>query len=109
MDPILLGIPDYFDVIPKKSARDLSLVRQKLDADKYDSVDAFRADLELMTDNAIKFNGPESEVGILAKQVAVRLSDMLENAQMSWAKKRKDGDAMNGILQPKKRVKLSFQ
>ena len=57
MDPIALGNPMYFDIIPRKDARDLSTLKQKLDADKYDSVDAFEADLDLMIDNAIRFNG----------------------------------------------------
>ena len=63
MDPVALEIPTYHDVIPKKDARDLRTIKQKLDADKYDTVEAFEADLDLMISNAILFNGPSSEVG----------------------------------------------
>jgi hypothetical protein len=63
---VLLQIPTYFDVIPKKDARDLSTIKQKLDADKYDSVDALKADIDLMIHNAILFNGADSEVGQIA-------------------------------------------
>ncbi|KAJ3487118.1 hypothetical protein NLI96_g3752 [Meripilus lineatus] len=57
VDPIALGIPTYFDVIPRRDARDLRTIRQKLDADKYDTVEALEADLDLMIDNALHFNG----------------------------------------------------
>ncbi len=39
-----MGIPTYSDMIPRKDARDLRTIREKLDADKYDSVAAFEAD-----------------------------------------------------------------
>ena len=57
VDPILLGIPMYHEIIPKKEARDLRTIRSKLDTDKYDSIDAWEADMELMFSNAIKFIG----------------------------------------------------
>ena len=63
VDPVVLGIPDYHEVIPKKDARDLRTIRSKLDADKYESLDAWEADMDLMVSNAILFNGPSSEVG----------------------------------------------
>ncbi|EJU02667.1 hypothetical protein DACRYDRAFT_21692 [Dacryopinax primogenitus] len=69
VDPVALGIPTYFDVIPKKDARDLSTIKTKLDQDKYDSIEALDADIRLMVDNAIKFNGAESEVAAAARQV----------------------------------------
>ena len=50
----------YHDIIPKKEARDLRTIRSKLDTDKYDSIDAWEADMMLMFSNAIKFNGLES-------------------------------------------------
>ncbi|PWY99756.1 hypothetical protein BCV70DRAFT_162250 [Testicularia cyperi] len=56
VDPVALGIPTYFDVIPKKDARDLSLIESKLKADKYDSFAAFDEDVKLMTRNCHTFN-----------------------------------------------------
>lgn len=85
VDPVVLGIPQYHDIIPKKDARDLRTIRSKLETDKYETVEAWEADLELMANNAIKFNGIESEVGIVAVQMrervreeAVRLRTMLQ-------------------------------
>lgn len=98
VDPVALGIPTYFDVIPKKDARDLKTIRQKLDNDKYETVESFEADMELMFHNAIKFNGLDSEVG----GISVALRDRFRSLLMGWksgtTKKRKDGD--HGTPQP---------
>jgi transcription initiation factor TFIID subunit 2 len=92
VNPELLGIPTYFDVIPPKDARDLKTIRQKLDSDKYESMAMFEADIELMVRNAIKFNGAESDVGHLATVLRNRVSEMLANAKAGSEKKRKDGE-----------------
>ncbi|EJC98793.1 uncharacterized protein FOMMEDRAFT_161628 [Fomitiporia mediterranea MF3/22] len=86
VDPVALQIPDYHDVIPKRDARDLRTIRSKLETDKYDSIEAWEADMNLMVDNAIKFNGLESEVG----QTAVRMRDKIreESARVRTQKKR---------------------
>jgi len=105
VDPIALGIPTYHDVIPKKDARDLRTIRQKLDADKYDSVEAFEADIELMLQNAIKFNGEESEVGLMAFTFRDRFRVLLSAWKSGTSKKRKDAD--QGTPQPNaKKVKM---
>jgi transcription initiation factor TFIID subunit 2 len=102
VDPVALGIPMYHDIIPKKDARDLRTIRQKLDNDKYDSVDGLEADMELMIANAIKFNGLESEVGQIAVQLRTKIREGLNGINPS--RKRKDG---GGTPQPgAKKVKL---
>ena len=100
VDPVLLQIPTYFDVIPKKDARDLGTIKQKLDADKYDSADILKADIDLMIHNAIRFNGVDSEVGQIAVAVKKRFYELLNIAK---SKKRKEAEA-NG--QPAKKLKL---
>ena len=100
VDPVLLQIPTYFDVIPKKDARDLGTIKQKLDSDKYDSVDAMKADIDLMIHNAILFNGADSEVGQIAAAVKKRFYELLS---ISKSKKRKEAET-NG--QPAKKLKL---
>lgn len=67
VDPIALGIPNYNEVIPKENMRDLSLIQTSLEKDQYPSVDAFEADIKLMTYNAILYNGPDAPVSISAK------------------------------------------
>lgn len=100
VDPVLLQIPTYFDIIPKKDARDLGTIKQKLDADKYDSSDALKADIDLMIHNAILFNGIDSEVGQIAVVVKKRFYELLN---ISKSKKRKEAET-NG--QPAKKLKL---
>jgi len=104
VDPDALGIPTYHDVIPKKDARDLRTIRQKLDTDKYDSVDAFEADIDLMLKNAIKFNGTESEVGLISLAFEDRFGELLMAWKSGSVKKRKDGD--QGTPQPTKKMKM---
>lgn len=99
---MILGIPTYFDIIPKKDARDLKLIRQKLDTDKYESVDAFEADVDLMIQNAIIFNGAESEVGAIAQAFQNRVTELFDVKTSS--KKRKDSE--KGTPQPMKKAKL---
>lgn len=60
VDPVALKIPTYPDVI--KHPMDLGTVEAKLKTDKYASVQAFGDDLQLIVDNAEKFNGPQHVV-----------------------------------------------
>lgn len=106
VDPVALGIPTYFDVIPRKDARDLKTIMQKLTQDKYDSIDAFEADLDLMIHNAIVFNGAESEVGDWAVKLRSRYRELLAPIRGPGSTaKRKGGEA--GKPPPAKKVKLS--
>lgn len=115
MDPVLLQIPTYFDVIPKKDARDLRTIKTKLESDKYDSVDAWLADTELMIRNAIMFNGADSEVGQIAIRLegrvhddVARLRSQLVN-QQSGKKRVATGDLKGGpgvVQPPVKKLKL---
>lgn len=83
VDPIALGIPTYHEVIPKKDARDLRTIRENLDADKYESVDAWEAEMDLMVNNAIKFNSLESEVGQAAVKLQTRVRESLSTLRVS--------------------------
>ncbi|KAF7302980.1 Transcription initiation factor TFIID subunit 2 [Mycena kentingensis (nom. inval.)] len=102
VDPVLLGIPTYFDVI--KQPRDLKLIRTKLVGDKYESVDAFVADVQLMTDNAILFNGVGSEVAEWAVKCQTRFNELMQTWRDAQNKKRKEGEKANP--QPAKRIKM---
>ncbi|KAI0692979.1 hypothetical protein BC835DRAFT_1276761 [Cytidiella melzeri] len=104
VDPVLLGIPTYHDVIPKHKARDLRTIRTKLDSDKYDSIEALVVDLDLMVDNAILFNGADSEVGQLAMAVRDKYQDLLAPLKGSATGKRKGSE--KGTPQPSKKARL---
>ncbi|KAL0951837.1 hypothetical protein HGRIS_008498 [Hohenbuehelia grisea] len=104
VDPVVLGIPTYFDVIPPKNARDLRTIREKLDKDKYDTPEAFEADIELMFENAVTFNGAGSEVGQISLSMRAKFREMMDGWRSGTTKKRKDGD--KGTPQPAKKPKL---
>ncbi|KAI0304611.1 hypothetical protein BC826DRAFT_1088837 [Russula brevipes] len=85
VDPVALGIPQYHEIIPRKDARDLRTIRQKLDADKYDTPEAWEADIELMIRNAVHFNGEESEVG----QIAVAFGSRIRELRVQQGQKKR--------------------
>lgn len=64
VDPIELGIPDYFDII--KNPMDLSLVQKRLRDGYYKTFDSVKSDVNLVFENAIQYNGDESDVGTMA-------------------------------------------
>lgn len=67
VDPIALNIPHYFDVIPREDARDISMIKSKLDKGLYQTVDQVNQDVVLMFSNAHKFNGRDSPVSNITK------------------------------------------
>mmetsp|Transcript_490 Transcript_490/g.1240 ORF Transcript_490/g.1240 Transcript_490/m.1240 type:complete len:512 (+) Transcript_490:181-1716(+) len=69
VDPVKLGIPDYFDRI--KSPMDLGTVRSRVDAGTYSSVDEFVSDVRLTFNNAKTYNRPETDVYKMAQEVEV--------------------------------------
>jgi hypothetical protein len=64
VDPVVLGLPDYFDVV--KKPMHLTLVATKLINNGYIDTESFVRDTKLVFDNAILYNGEESEVGQIA-------------------------------------------
>lgn len=65
VDPVALGLPDYFDVI--KNPVHLDLVRKKLENAIYSDMEGCARDTRLVFENAILYNGESSEVGELAQ------------------------------------------
>jgi hypothetical protein len=60
VDPVALGIPNYFDII--KTPMDLGTVRKKLDLGEYEGAEDFAVDVRLVFSNATIFNPPNSLV-----------------------------------------------
>lgn len=78
VDPIELGIPEYFEVVENPS--DLTLVMDKLDDGVYKDVASFERDTKLVFENAILFNGEDSDVGGMAKELLGLFATDLKNA-----------------------------
>ena len=86
VDPKVLV--DYYNVIPKKDARDLSKMKAKVDSDKYESLDSVFADAAQLEKNAHVYNGPLDPVAILA----TRLKEEIAGTIAQLRKKRKHPD-----------------
>jgi Bromodomain/TAZ zinc finger len=65
VDPVVLGLPDYFDVV--KNPMHLALIEQNVENGVYRDMATFERDTKLVFENAILYNGEESEVGEMAK------------------------------------------
>uniref|UniRef100_A0A6S8EDF0 histone acetyltransferase n=1 Tax=Aureoumbra lagunensis TaxID=44058 RepID=A0A6S8EDF0_9STRA len=67
VDPIELNLPDYFEII--KNPMDLGSIKKRLEANGYKTISQFSADIKLTFDNAILYNGDESDVSKVAKEM----------------------------------------
>ncbi|KAL7549416.1 hypothetical protein ACHAWF_012686 [Thalassiosira exigua] len=78
VDPFELGIPEYFNIVDHPM--DLTLVANKLEDGVYKDVGAFERDTKLVFENAILFNGEDSDVGAMAKELLDIFDADLKNA-----------------------------
>jgi hypothetical protein len=70
VDPIELGLPDYFEVI--KKPMDLGTIQKKLDSGTYHAIKDFQSDVNLTFDNAMTYNEPSSVVYDMAKELKIK-------------------------------------
>jgi transcription initiation factor TFIID subunit 2 len=100
VDPIALNIPTYFDVVAREDARDLGLIRSNLESGKYESVELLQAETQLMVDNAVRFNGAESDVGRAALALMAKFNEIIGATQSKNLKRKDTDDGASGS--PKK-------
>ena len=67
VDPVKLGLPDYFDVI--KKPMDFGTIQKNIDGSSYHSFDAFKLDVHLTLDNAMEYNMETTPVHEMAKEL----------------------------------------
>ncbi|CAH8467428.1 unnamed protein product [Heterobilharzia americana] len=67
VDVVALGLHDYYDVV--KKAMDLSTIKTKLESGQYHTKYDFADDVRLMFNNCYKYNGEDSEVARVGKQL----------------------------------------
>jgi hypothetical protein len=102
VDPVLDGVPDYFKKI--RQPMDLGTVLSKLESNKYASIDEWTSDVRLVWDNAVKFNGAKSPIGIFALELASRFDEYLAEVPTSewhqWTiRLRKTQDKLSSYLE----------
>ncbi|EED87257.1 predicted protein, partial [Thalassiosira pseudonana CCMP1335] len=67
VDPVELGLPDYFEVI--KNPMDLGTVKKRLENGLYRSINEVEVDINLTFDNAMLYNPEGSVVWSMAKEL----------------------------------------
>jgi hypothetical protein len=67
VDPDVDECPDYFSIV--KSPMDLSTVQRKLAENTYETVEQWKQDVELIWSNALLYNGADSHLGLLAREL----------------------------------------
>jgi hypothetical protein len=76
VDPELDGCPTYLQVITHPM--DLSTVRANLENDTYDTVTQWKHDMAFIWDNAVTFNGRNSLLALLARQLQFSFKELTE-------------------------------
>jgi hypothetical protein len=82
VDPVLYGIPDYFDVI--HNPMDLGTVKKKLTSKQYVSTSEFAADVRLTFSNAMKYNPPGNDVHTIAEQLNRTFESEWQSMERKW-------------------------
>ena len=77
VDPIALGLPDYFTVI--KQPMDLGFVKNRLHSNAYKSRRAVVDDIRLCFRNAMLYNPPQNTIHIAAKELLKYFEDQLSS------------------------------
>ena len=93
VDPVELGLPDYFEII--KKPMDLGTVQKRLDNGNYHCIEDFATDVNLTFENAMRYNGDGSVVYDMANTLRTKFeSDMkkLESQLESEDQQRRQND-----------------
>jgi len=72
VDPVELGLPDYFDII--KKPMDLGTVQKRLENGHYHSIEEFQGDVNRTFDNAMTYNENGSVVYDMAKELQTKFA-----------------------------------
>lgn len=72
VDPVELGLPDYFEII--KKPMDLGSVQKRLENGTYHAIEDFEADVTLTFDNAMTYNENGSVVYDMANELKIKFA-----------------------------------
>jgi hypothetical protein len=95
VDPIELGLPDYFEVV--KRPMDLGTIKKRLENGCYHSLEAFQVDVNLTFENAMLYNPEGSVVYNMAKEMKDKFAGdyttLIAKLKAEEDEKRQKGDA----------------
>ena len=89
--PSSADYPDYYDLI--KRPIDLTMIGDRLAQGAYASMGDFAADMNLLFENALRYNLPESQVAQDALFLQKRVNDSIAPPGQGGKKRRTSGDA----------------
>ena len=72
VDPVELGLPDYYDII--KKPMDLGSIQKRLENGAYHTIEEFETDVILTFDNAMTYNENGSVVYTMANELKVKFA-----------------------------------
>lgn len=95
VDPVELGLPDYFEVV--KKPMDLGTIKKRLENGCYHSIEEFEDHVHLTFDNAMLYNPEGSVVWNMAKEMKDKFSQdyaqLIKQLNAEEEAKRKNGEA----------------
>eukprot|EP00548_Thalassiothrix_antarctica_P005641 CAMPEP_0194137570 /NCGR_PEP_ID=MMETSP0152-20130528/7459_1 /TAXON_ID=1049557 /ORGANISM="Thalassiothrix antarctica, Strain L6-D1" /LENGTH=1691 /DNA_ID=CAMNT_0038834663 /DNA_START=284 /DNA_END=5359 /DNA_ORIENTATION=- len=95
VDPVELGLPDYFEVI--KRPMDLGTLKKRLENGCYHALEDFESHVNLTFENAMLYNPEGSVVFNMAKEMNVKFKvdyeNLIRQLNLEEDAKRKNGEA----------------
>jgi len=95
VDPVELGLPDYFEVI--KKPMDLGTVKKNVENAGYHDIESFKEDCHLAFDNALNYNAKASSVYNMAAEIKKHFNreydKVLRELNTEHSKKCDNGEA----------------
>jgi len=95
VDPVELGLPDYFEVI--KKPMDLGTIRKRLENGVYHTLEEFEGHVNLTFDNAMLYNPEGSVVYNMANEMKLKFkhdyAELLKELEAEEDVKRRNGEA----------------
>ncbi|EPX70554.1 bromodomain protein [Schizosaccharomyces octosporus yFS286] len=82
VDPVKQNIPDYPTIV--KHPMDLGSIQKKFSSGQYASAENFIDDMNLMFDNCFLYNGTESPVGVMGKNLQATFERQLKQLPSAY-------------------------
>ncbi|GAA6019407.1 hypothetical protein JCM11491_004818 [Sporobolomyces phaffii] len=103
---LAVQVPAYYTVIPPHQGRDLRMIKKKLEADQYQTIEALEADFDLMIHNCYTFNGTESHVSLSARDIHDKFRGNVKRIKIESNKASKRSSSSFGGGSAAKKMKM---
>ncbi|GAA5898524.1 transcription initiation factor TFIID subunit TAF2 [Sporobolomyces salmoneus] len=103
---LAVQVPAYYTVIPPHQGRDLRMIKKKLEADQYQTIEALEADFDLMIHNCYTFNGTESHVSLSARDIHEKFRQNVKRIKIESNKASKRSSSSFGGGSASKKMKF---